>query len=164
MTRGGRVAVQVEPSAQKLLGGGFRGSICPMSGPAGFSGAGQSDQASHGTGKYGGMKPKNPLLNRNHDASYFDSADYQLRTMSGARTGGTPSQLRPAYPTAKQGGSPRKMAGRVPSNLGRAEEPKAVAVAPGAGQKHTGGGKPRYSQHGDAPQGRDKTNDTHVCM
>ncbi len=101
-----------------------------MSGPAGFSGAGPSNQSSHDTDKYGGLKPKNPLLNRNHDASYFDSADYQLRTISGARTGGTPGQLRPAYPTAKQGGSPRKIAGRVPSNLGRAEAPKAVTLAP----------------------------------
>lgn len=58
-----------------------------MSGPAGFSGAGPSNQSSHDTDKYGGLKPKNPLLNRNHDASYFDSADYQLRTISGARTG-----------------------------------------------------------------------------
>jgi hypothetical protein len=99
------------------------------------------------------MKPKNPLLNRNHEASYFDSADYQLRTISGARTGGTPSQLRPAYPTAKQGGSPRKMAGRVPSNLGRAEEPKVVSTAPDACLGRPCGGKSRDHQHGDAPYG-----------
>ena len=66
---------------------------------------------------YGELRPKNPLLaNTNHGAAYFDSADWELR--SGTKTGGTPSQLRPAYPTAKQGGSPRKMPGRAPSNLG----------------------------------------------
>ena len=89
-----------------------------------------SGAGSNKADKYGGLRPKNPLLNKTNHGAYFDSADYQLKTISGARTGSTPSQLKPAYPTATQGGSPRKAPGRTPSNLGQ----------------RTGGGEPKSNE------------------
>ncbi|RCV23669.1 hypothetical protein SEVIR_5G024100v4 [Setaria viridis] len=43
----------------------------------------QREEASF-QGKYGGISPKKPLINKDHERAYFDSADWVLGKQQGA--------------------------------------------------------------------------------